>query len=169
LERVIDEVGRLMRGEGDALPKAEPFRTFIGRLEQDGTARRAAETYFSAELGDVDEPTAPFGVMDVRANGWQACEIRRTIAPSLGRRVRAAAVRHGVSAAAIYHLAWGRVLGACCGRDDVVYGTVLSGQQQDGESTALGMYINTLPLRVRLNLSASAALQATHAGLGALL
>ncbi|WP_455429791.1 amino acid adenylation domain-containing protein [Luteibacter sahnii] len=169
MERVIEEVGHLMRDSGEALRAVAPFRSFIGRLEQDETARRAAEAYFSAELGDVEEPTAPFGVMDVRADGWQGGQTHREIAPSLGRRVRAAAVRHGVSAAAIYHLAWGRVLGACCGRNDVVYGTVLSGQQQDGASDALGMYLNTLPLRVRLNLSASAALQATHAGLGALL
>ncbi|HEY0685971.1 MAG TPA: amino acid adenylation domain-containing protein, partial [Steroidobacter sp.] len=50
------------------------------------------------------------------------------------------------------HTAWAMVVAACSGRSDVVFGTVLSGRLQgtSGVQDMLGMFINTLPLRLHL-------------------
>ena len=112
-----------------------------------------AEAFFRSKLGDIDEPTAPFGLLDVHGDGSaDRGGATSSSMPSLAQRVRAQARRLGVSAATLFHAAWALVVAHTSGRDDVVFGSVLLGRLQgsaDAQRT-LGMFINTLPLRLRL-------------------
>ena len=49
--------------------------------------------------------------------------------------------------------AWGMLAGALTGRDDVVFGAVVAGRPPElpGVETMLGLFINTVPVRVRLD------------------
>ena len=103
-------------------------------------------------LADVDETTAPFGLLDVRGDGSRVEEAKQDLDLDLARRLREQARALGISAAGLFHLAWATVVSRTSGRDDVVFGTVLFGRMQGGEGAerGLGMFINTLPLRVQL-------------------
>ena len=103
-------------------------------------------------LGDIDEPTAPFGLMDVQGDGLDIDLAQRRLPLPLARDIRQQARRHGVSPASLMHLAWALVLARSTGRQDVVFGTVLFGRMQAGADAdrVMGLFINTLPLRVSL-------------------
>jgi non-ribosomal peptide synthetase component F len=131
-------------------------------------SRARHEQFFSRMLATVDEPTAPFGLLDVRGDGVRVAQARLKVEAALGLALRAQARRLGVSAASICHQAWAQVLAQVSGRDDVVFGTVLFGRMQGGEGAerAMGLCMNMLPLRIRLGaLSVEQCVRETHAAL----
>ncbi|WP_195845503.1 non-ribosomal peptide synthetase, partial [Burkholderia pseudomallei] len=130
------------------------------------------EAYFRAKLGDIDEPTAPFGLLSVQGDGREIAEAARTLKPELSGALRGHARRLGVSAASMMHVAWGLVLSRTTGRQDVVFGTVLFGRMQGGAQSdrALGLFINTLPVRMRVaQTGVEASVKGTHAQLAELM
>ncbi len=68
----------------------------------------------------------------------------------LGARLTRAASRDRVTTADVVTAAWGTVLAALTGARDVVTGTVVAGRPADveGAHEALGMFVNTVPVRV---------------------
>lgn len=150
LQLIMAEVQRVLQGQGDRLPEPVPYRNFIEQIQ--ATSRVGHEIYFRQQLGDIDEPTAPFGLLDTNADAGQAGEAVLALSDDLAQRIRDSARQHGVSAAALFHVAWAQVLARCSGRDDVVFGTVLSGRLQGsaGADRGIGMFINTLPVRIPL-------------------
>ncbi|MFK3909417.1 amino acid adenylation domain-containing protein [Pseudomonas monteilii] len=165
--RVAQELTSLLAQPGVALPEPVPYRQYIAQVER---ADQAAQTaFFEAMLGDVDEPTLPCG-LTVLEDDTPLEECRRTLSPALNQALREQARRQGVSVASLVHLAWARVVGVLAGRDDVVFGTVLLGRMQGGDARqALGVFINTLPLRIDTAQPARQALRDVHGRLNALL
>ena len=170
MEVVGQEMRAFMFNQARDLPEAAPFRNYVAQARL-GVSVEEHEAFFRDMLADVDEPTLPFGVQDVQGDGRDIEEAEQAVDAALAQRVREQARQLGVSAASLMHLAWAQVLGLVSGRDDVVFGTVLMGRMQagDGADRALGMFINTLPLRVDVAATAAAAVKATHGRLSALL
>ncbi len=171
LALLAEEAQAFEQGRGDALPPAVPFRNFVAHARL-GTSEREHEAFFREMLGDVDEPTAPFGLLDVQGDGSAIVEHRRALAPRLSRSVRAHARRLGVSAASVMHVAWSLVLARTANRRDVVFGTVLFGRMQGGAHAhrTMGLFMNTLPVRIALDESdVETSLIATHDRLARLL
>ncbi|MCF3960188.1 amino acid adenylation domain-containing protein [Streptomyces fuscigenes] len=171
LEVVLDEVVAIIRGETATLPAPLPYRTYVAQAL---LAMPAEEhhTYFVKLLGDVTEPTVPFGALGVRGDGQDIVELRQAVDQGLAEQVRVRAKQSGTSPAALFHVVWSRVLADICGRDDVVFGTVLLGRMQGGAGAdrVPGPFINTLPVRARTRgVGIRDALRAMQAQLAELL
>jgi amino acid adenylation domain-containing protein len=166
-----DEVRAYMQGRGDQLPVSLPFRNFVAQARL-GVSPEEHRAFFAEMLGDVEETTAPFGLLDVRGDGSGIEQARQFVDTGVAARLRECARALGVSAASLCHVAWGQVLARASGRDDVVFGTVLFGRMQGGEGAerVIGPFINTLPIRVRTGgVQAEAGVRQTHALLARLL
>ncbi|MGW0886513.1 amino acid adenylation domain-containing protein, partial [Streptomyces sp. NPDC002671] len=171
LEILIGEVEALLTGRGAELPEPLPFRDLVAQART-GIESGKHERFFADLLGDVDEPTAPYGLVDVRRDGMDSAEALAGLAPELSERVRRVARRLGTTAATVLHVAWARALSAVSGRDDVVFGTVLFGRMSAGAAAGrvAGPLINTLPVRMRVGeTSVMAAVRAMRGQLVALL
>ncbi|PWV47942.1 non-ribosomal peptide synthetase [Nocardiopsis sp. L17-MgMaSL7] len=110
----------------------------------------AADHAWSTELADLGGPTllAP----EAPTHGGRE---QRVLNAALTQREteRAAATARdlGVTTNTLVQAAWALVLGAATGRTDVVFGATVSGRPADlpGVESTLGLFINTVPVRVR--------------------
>ncbi|MBE1530655.1 non-ribosomal peptide synthetase [Actinomadura algeriensis] len=146
---IIGEVREILAGRRDRLPEPVPFRNLVAQARL-GADPGAHERHFGELLGDVTEPTALFGILDVRGDAATSSRAGGPVDGPVAERVRDAARRVGASPATLFHLAWARVLAVLSGRDDVVFGTVLTGRMNPGAERVPGLLLNTLPVRVRV-------------------
>ncbi|MEU8709777.1 amino acid adenylation domain-containing protein [Streptomyces sp. NPDC048565] len=129
------------------LPPVPPYRDYLAWVaRQDGVAAREA---WRTELAGVDEPTllAPPGV----ASAPQVPK-RRTadLDEHLTRKLTDLARARGLTLSNLVQAAWAVLLGRLTGRDDIVFGTVVSGRPPElpGVDSMVGLFINTVPTRV---------------------
>ena len=171
LEVMQQEIRAHLLGQAGQLPAPLPFRNFVAQARL-GISREEHTTFFRALLGDVNEPTTPFGLTDVHGDGTGITEAARLVEASLARRLRERARALGITAASLCHLAWAQVLARATGRDDVVFGTLVLGRMQGGSGAdrVLGLFINTLPVRIRVGeLGVQDGVRQTHTLLAQLL
>ncbi len=171
LDVVRHELQAFLHGTAGQLGHPVPFRNYVAQARL-GVSEQQHEAFFQQMLGDVLEPTLPFGLQDVQGDGRGINELDWPLSDALNQGLRAQARLLGVSVASLFHLGWAQVLSALAGKSQVVFGTVLMGRLQGGHATdrALGIFINTLPFRVEVGSDdLRSAVKATHARLTGLL
>ncbi|WP_321473485.1 non-ribosomal peptide synthetase [uncultured Paludibaculum sp.] len=140
------------KGDDAGLPRPVPYRDYLAWLSrQDQAAARAAWT---AALRGVEEPTrlAPAANGAIRSFPERVTiDLPPTLTAALTRQARA----HGLTLNTLVQGAWGVLLGRLTGRDDVVFGVTVAGRPPEirGIESMIGLFINTLPLRVRWSSS----------------
>ncbi len=133
-------------GDGEAAAPASTFRDFVA-LEREALASPEAREFWAGVLEDA-EPTvppslAPAGEAGARA---QLVELLPELVDALGRVAR----RAGATFKSVLLAAHLRALGAAAGADDVTVGIVSNGRPEGGGGErVLGLFLNTLPLRLR--------------------
>ncbi|WP_122508922.1 non-ribosomal peptide synthetase, partial [Pseudomonas viridiflava] len=170
LDVLGQELQSILLGDHAQLAEPVPYRNYIAQVLQ-GPDDAAHEAFFREQLGDIDEPTLPYGLAFAAQEDIPR-EARLVLDDTLCHKVRDQSRLLGVSAASLMHLAWAQVLGHLSGRESVVFGTVLLGRLHgtEGVERALGVSINTLPLRIELgSQSVRDAVLDTHRRLTGLL
>ncbi|WP_122760505.1 non-ribosomal peptide synthetase, partial [Pseudomonas viridiflava] len=170
LDVLGQELQGILLGDHAQLAEPVPYRNYIAQVLQ-GPDDAAHEAFFREQLGDIDEPTLPYGLAFASQEDILH-EARLVLDDALCHKVRDQSRLLGVSAASLMHLAWAQVLGHLSGRESVVFGTVLLGRLHgtEGVERALGVFINTLPLRIELgSQSVRDAVLDTHRRLTGLL
>ncbi|WP_338932443.1 amino acid adenylation domain-containing protein [Streptomyces netropsis] len=137
-------------GATAALPAITPFREYLSWLDRtDGSKAEAAwrdalsglttSTLIARGEGDGEPLTPRFVTVELSAEATVALV-------DMARR-------HGVTANTVLQAGWGILLGQETGNTDVVFGSVVSGRPAElaGVETMVGLFINTVPTRVRLD------------------
>ncbi|WP_415639777.1 condensation domain-containing protein, partial [Pseudomonas floridensis] len=171
LEVVRHEIQACLGGQAESLGTPVPFRNYVAQALL-GVSESEHEAFFRDMLADLDEPTLAYDLQDLSGDGDGIGEHTLTLSPQVCQQLRAQARTLGVSVASLFHLGWARVLAGLTGRQRVVFGTVLMGRLLGAEATerALGIFINTLPLRLDLGeQDVRSAVRATHQRLSTLM
>ncbi|KAF9345583.1 hypothetical protein BGX34_004632, partial [Mortierella sp. NVP85] len=170
LEVTFNETKAFMNDQGHTLPAPQPFRNLIAQAKLSHN-QEDHERFFKEMLMDIDTPSLPFGLKDVHGGGDNITRSYQQLPQDLNDRLRRQAKHLGVSVASLCHLAWAQVIACTSGEDRVVFGTVLFGRMNSGQGSdsAMGLFINTLPLRVDLTGTVRESVLQTHERLASLL
>ncbi|MFR0356704.1 amino acid adenylation domain-containing protein [Streptomyces sediminimaris] len=148
---VMRELFTLYARDGDAgaLPRVTPFRDYLAWLGRQD--RAAAEEAWRRELAGVDQATRLAPADPARVPRLPERVV--TEAPEeLTAALRGRAQGLGVTVNTLLQAAWGLVLSRTTGHRDVVFGAIVSGRtpQLPGVESMVGLFINIVPVRVRI-------------------
>ncbi|MFE1930390.1 amino acid adenylation domain-containing protein [Streptomyces sp. NPDC059474] len=137
------------RGDDSGLPRVRPFRDYLHWLA--GQDRDASVAAWREALAGIDGPTLVAPRSGDRAAVVPG-RLDTELEPAVYEALAALARERALTLNSLVQGAWAVVLGGLTGRDDVVFGATVSGRPPElaGVETMVGLFINTLPVRVRL-------------------
>ncbi|CAM5499917.1 Linear gramicidin synthase subunit B [Streptomyces tendae] len=153
LSILMGELLRLYGSGGDpsVLPRAHRYGDFLRWLSEQDPA--ASDRAWRTELAGVEEPTLVVTDTSVRADARRVGQADIPLSPETARELIGVAAELGVTLSTLVQGAWAIVLAGITGRQDVVFGTTVSGRPPavPGVESMVGLFINTLPVRAELS------------------
>ncbi|MGK8501584.1 non-ribosomal peptide synthase/polyketide synthase [Nocardia asiatica] len=144
-----------VHADAAALPAVRSYRHFLAwTRQQDHAASLAA---WARALRGVGEPTLLARPDAGREITSLSGEYFFELDEATTARLTALAGSLGVTPNTVLQTAWGILVGRMTSRDDVLFGTTVSGRpaQLPGVEAMVGLFINTVPVRVRFDPSES--------------
>jgi amino acid adenylation domain-containing protein len=173
----FDDLLALCAFPDEPLAPAPSFGSYLEWLG--GQDRAAAVEAWRRALGGLDE--AGLVAPAVTGRDFEPARLWTGIDAPLTAAVEAAARQRGLTLNSVLAGAWGIVVGRLTGRDDVVFGSTVSGRPAEiaGVERIVGQFLNTVAVRVslrpaeplaaflrRLQLEQAALIGVHHASLG---
>jgi amino acid adenylation domain-containing protein len=156
------------RAESPALPPRRPYRDYIRWLQQQDLSQ--GEQFWRAYLEGFTTPT-PFGVDKPNFKGQaEAYAVQELVLPeAVSGPLQGLVQRHHLTMSTLIEGVWAIILSRYSNESEVVFGTTVSGRAAplEGIENMVGLFINTLPLRVQVRREESflewlQGLQAQH-------
>jgi amino acid adenylation domain-containing protein/non-ribosomal peptide synthase protein (TIGR01720 family) len=147
---LVDELQALYAVPEAQRPAAVPFERYLRWLA--GRDQDEARQAWTDALAGIDEPTL-LAPVDPGRQPVLPEIVRWQVPDDLSARLAARARAQGLTLNTVVSTAWALLLARLTGRHDVVFGTTVSGRSPEvhGIESMIGVFINTLPVRVRLD------------------
>lgn len=152
LDQALQAYMALADGREPELPASTPYKNYLRWLGQQD--RTAAETFWRDYLAGFAAPT-PLGLVEGNPGAEPNCDyavVRRALGQTRAERLREFARAARLTPNSVIQGAYAYLLALYSGEDDVVFGCTVSGRPPELENSQhmVGLFINTLPLRVRI-------------------
>ncbi len=161
LKEVLAYYDAFSSGKTLYLPPARPYREYINWLQAQDTA--SAQSFWRDMLRGINAPTplivdwlsseSQARLDTIRSSGEPAAhnqEIDIQLSVETTTNLMALAKRERVTLNTLLQAAWAIVLSRYTGEEDIMFGATVAGRPADlpGAETMIGLFINTLPVRV---------------------
>jgi len=158
LDEMLDLYDALHQGATPALPPVTDYRHYIAWLLRQDSA--AARDHWRATLAGCVAPT-PIPIARASQGAPERGEVGLTLERTATLRLEALARAERVTSSTLMQAAWALLLGRYSGEDEVVFGVTVSGRTAPlaGIERMVGLFINTLPVRARLDTDLHTLLQ----------
>jgi amino acid adenylation domain-containing protein len=155
LDRFFGAYADIIRGNTPTAA-GKKFSTYIKYLQKQDEEKQAA--FWKDYLAGLDTPT----VLSVKGSGGPGTgpgSINVPVSNQLLSQIEGLAQRLKITGACLWYCSWGILLQEYNNCEDVVFGTTVSGRptQIEGIEHIVGLFINTIPLRVRRQPAQKAA------------
>ncbi|MFE7116949.1 amino acid adenylation domain-containing protein [Streptomyces sp. NPDC057654] len=149
---LLGELTEVYAAGGDArgLRHATSYREYLAWLNRQD--KEAARTAWRRELAGTEEPTLVAPADPARVPVVPESVLTH-LPDDLNRRVGELARTRGLTVNTVVQGAWALLLARMTGRTDVVFGATVAGRPPElpGVESMVGLFINTLPVRVDLD------------------
>jgi len=137
-------------GDTEALLPVRPYADFLSWLARQD--RDAAIAAWRDRLAGLDAPTRLTSADNRDPTRGVPEVLEATLPAEVTAQLVALARKQGVTLSTVVQGLWAVLLGHLTGSDDVVFGVTVSGRPAEltGVERMVGLFINTVPLRVRL-------------------
>ncbi|OBZ12712.1 non-ribosomal peptide synthetase [Bacillus sp. FJAT-26390] len=144
--------GCLKRKEIPALAPTQPYSEYIKWLEKQDKEKALA--YWQELLGGYEQGVSlpkRKNQPAIQTTRYEQAEIRFSFGLALSHKLQELASGCQITLNSLFQTLWGVLLQRYNHLDDVVFGSVVSGRPSElpGIETMVGLFINTIPVRVR--------------------
>lgn len=133
-------------------PTARPYKDYIRWLNKQD--KESSMAFWKKQLEDFNEPTPlPVDYYPAKREGFDIGKKVLDLPRELTSRLSALAKDERVTLSSLISTAWAILLSRYSNEDDIVFGYTVSGRPPDleGSEDMVGLFINTLPLRAKID------------------